>query len=160
MNAIRANPAALLLPILCWSTVVHAEDSASGMVNIEGSTFNVVDVIAYPNRDGLAIALTDSPFDKEKMRADGKVDSLDRLMHEDNAVMINLSQGKPTMCVDYLLKEPERSSSGSICESGVAEAVILSENSSKRVAGKMKWKKDTGEMLDVSFNAQVEPGGD
>jgi len=159
MKTIFANLVVLLLPVLCCPSLAAAADSASGSVSLEGITFEVVDVLAYPNRDGLAIALSDTAFDKEKMRKDGKVDTFDRMRHGGQVVTINLSKGAPTQCVDYSFQKGDSRTSGSVCESGVADAVELSENSDERVAGKMNWKKDSGERIDVSFDAPVEAGG-
>ncbi len=158
MNLLSGGAGALLLA-LPFAQPAIAADAASGSAKLEGIGFDVVDALVFPNHDGPAIALSDTAFDKEEMRKDGKVDNFDRMRHKGQLITINLSDGNPTMCVDYAFHKDESSTSGSVCETGVADAVKLRESSATRVRGAMKWSKDSGESIDVSFDASVEAGG-
>lgn len=155
----RFARASLGLLVSLAATSAFAADSATGAVNLEGIKFNVVDGLAYPSRGGLAIALTNTAFDKQKMREDGKVDIFDRMGHGGQSVSINLDGGKPTMCVDYSFHEGDTSSSGSQCASGIDEAIRISQLDDQRVAGSMDWSNDDGESIKVKFDLAIEPGG-
>ncbi|MEZ5462828.1 hypothetical protein [Dokdonella sp.] len=148
-----------LLALLAATTPALAADSATGDVSLENVDFKVVDGLAFPSRGGLAVSLTNVPFDKDKMREDGKVDIFDRMGHDGQAVTINFDKGEPTMCVDYSFHVGDTSSSGSYCESGVADAVKVTRLDDKRVAGSMDWKNDKDAMIKVKFDLPIEPGG-
>ncbi|MGB0134005.1 hypothetical protein [Dokdonella sp.] len=148
-----------LLALLAATAAAQAADSASGAVSLENVDFTVVDGLAFANREGLAISLSSTDFDKQKMRKDGKVDIFDRMRHSGQVVSINIDKGKPTMCVDYAFQEGDTASSGSYCETGVADAVEITRLDDNRVAGSMNWNNGKDTTIEVTFDLAIEPDG-
>lgn len=140
-------------------TCAHAAE-ASGQVTLEGVDFEVVDAMAYANRGGLTIALTNQAFDRDKMRADGKVDTFDRMRHDGQALMINLKDGAVSGCIDYAFDIGDSSTSGSICNSTIAETIVIDRHDAEQVVGRMDWTGDDNERVNVTFEAGIEPSGD
>jgi hypothetical protein len=132
-----------------------ATASASGTVKFKGTTWNVVDGVAYPGEGNtVEVALSSKPFDRKEFAKDGKLDSFDIMHHrmDTNANTITLKiEGDGGMnCMDFLLE----SGGGSSCGSSQKEGLKLSKRSASTIAGSFALQ-DGEEKIDVRFDLPI-----
>ena len=137
------------------STTVSASAPASGSVKYKGTTWNVVDGVAYPGEGNtVEVALSSKPFDRKEFAKDGKLDSFDIMHHRmdtnANTITLKIENDGSMNCMDFLLE----SGGGSSCGSSQKEGLKLSKRSASTIAGSFALQ-DAEEKIDVSFDLPI-----
>jgi hypothetical protein len=137
------------------STTVSASGSASGSVKFKGTTWNVVDGVAYPAEGNtVEVALSSKPFDRKEFAKDGKLDSFDIMHHrmdtDANTITLKIEGDGSMNCLDFLLEN----GGGSSCGSSQKEGLKLSKRSASTIAGSFALQ-DGEEKIDVRFDLPI-----
>ncbi len=125
---------------------------AHGSVNFNGAQWQVADVVAMQEHDGVLLSLSDKPYNRSEFAIDGKLDSFDILRHNGHTLTLKIDHNGPTSCVDFT----NPGSGGSKCSSEFATAIALSKNDAQQVVGVMHWGKADAEQIEVEFACPIE----
>lgn len=151
-------------PILILSALVaalglprsaSAAGPATGSVQRDDSGWQVADAFAYPDGDEIEVVLSDKMFDRAAMASDGKIDTFDSMRHEGNTLTLNFDADGPTMCLDFMSRSANGSSSGSSCNSDYPPTIKITTRTNERIAGSMQWGEAAGEHVHVSFDVPI-----
>jgi hypothetical protein len=129
--------------------------SASGKVEVKGSSWDVADGIAYPG-DGntVEVALSSKPFNRKEFAKDGKLDSFDIMRHrmdtDANAITLKIEGDGSMNCMDVLFE----SGGGTNCGSAQKEGLKLTTHTAEVIAGSFVLQ-DGADKVDVRFDLPI-----
>ncbi len=135
-----------------------AAQGGSGTVVLKGERWEVADVIAWRDGDGIEVVFAAQPFDRKAMAKDGRIDTFDFIGLDGPTLTVNIDADGPTMCYDF----STGSGGGSSCNSDYKSAVKITHNADGRVAGKVDWTNgDTAIKVgfDLPITAKLERPG-
>ncbi len=131
-----------------------AAGAASGTVKMRGSSWKVVDAIAFPDGDDTHVVVSSARFDRKEIAKDGKVDDSDAIDLQMNAhastLTIKIGKDGTVNCVDYSLP----TGGGSSCGTAPSEGWKAGKRSASSVAGKLAYQ-DGDDKVDVRFDVPV-----
>ena len=137
------------------STTASANGSASGKVKFKGTTWDVVDGVAYPGEGNtIEVALSSKPFDRKEFAKDGKLDSFDIMHHrmdtDSNVITLKIEGDGSMNCMDFLLE----GGGGSSCGSSQKEGLKISKRSASTIAGSFALQEGP-DNIDVHFDLPI-----
>jgi hypothetical protein len=137
------------------STTASTSGSASGQVKYKGTTWSVVDGVAYPGEGNtIEVALSSKPFDRKEFAKDGKLDSFDIMHHrmdtDSNVITLKIEGDGSMNCMDFLLE----GGGGSSCGSSQKEGLKISKRSASTIAGSFALQ-DGPDNIDVRFDLPI-----
>jgi hypothetical protein len=137
------------------STAASTSGSASGKVQFKGTTWDVVDGLAYPGEGNtIEVALSSKPFDRKEFAKDGKLDSFDIMHHrmdtDSNVITLKIEGDGSMNCMDFLLE----GGGGSSCGSSQKEGLKISKRSASAIAGSFALQEGP-DNIDVRFDLPI-----
>lgn len=139
---------------LCAATAAAAEPPASGTFAIDGETYAIVDAIAYPDGEDIAVVVSNRAFDRGALAKDGKLDDFDVMRHTgDGVAAFTVEIGADGSLSGYSISSG--SGGGGGYSSDMAEGFQLAKREPGHVAGSLRYAGED-RAADLRFDLPVQ----
>lgn len=129
---------------------------ARGEIRLRNAQFPVVDGIAFADGELVRIALASAPIDREAMRRDGSLSTVDLEFQPLNILFIDLGRDGPDTCMVVQLQDNGSASLDALCDDTLARALSISRDGDGRVDGSAAWTDEHGRAIRVDFRLPLE----